>query len=444
MACARRAMIERMKAISIRVAHKGKGQAASQRRHDTRTGPQPGYVDAERKNLNSVLVEPMKEAALRDECESRRSQRPGIRAMASNAAVATTGILTFGHEAQRVLAGLTPEQQDQRILEATKAAAAHMGTTLTGLVVHRDESALHAHFQCPAVRLDGRPVSKALNREGTSQMQDVAAQAFEDLGITRGTKKKERQARGEPRSAWVHRKVTELHDDLPKEIAKARAKAEKNRRLVEQTQAKIDAGNGDLTKLKKRLKTYQKREADALAVFEKVPEPVEVERITGRTRRAWGLLPDRVEITRTKVYSPKAAKAATVQAGERIKQEAEQRAALLDVREQRIQRREKEAPRLRKEAEAAKQETAEAKAETAQARQERDGYLEEVSKAGQALRSIGKALTGVPGAEKALERIPGQVGNEMRLGMLIGRKEAQKAAQAAKRPERDNGPELGM
>ncbi|MBN2873446.1 MAG: plasmid recombination protein [Halothiobacillaceae bacterium] len=439
-----------MKAVSIRVAHRGKGKAAGQRRHDTRTGPQPAYVDASRSSQNSVIVEPMKEAALRDECEARRSQRPGLRAMRSDAAIATTGVLTFGHEAQRVLDGLTPDEQDRRIHAAAEAAAEHMGTTLTGLVVHRDESALHAHFQMPAIRRDGHPVSKRLDRQGTSAMQDVAAQAFADLGISRGTPKVERQARGEDASRWVHRSVRELHDDLPAEIAKARAKAEKNRRLIEQTQAKIEAGTGDLAKLEKRLETYQKREKAALAMFEQVPEPVTVERVKKREKGALGL-GERIETDRVKAYLPKAFKQALTAAGDRLRQEADQRAELLDERESRVQMLERGAEKAEKRRMSAITEAREAEGEADAKRAERDAYADEISKASKAIGAIGYAASKLPGATDIIKAVPGRIGQELRRGVAQGRQAAQEREQAAMRdmgdmdqPKRDRDQGMEM
>jgi predicted nucleic acid-binding Zn-ribbon protein len=439
-----------MKAVSIRVAHRGKTKAAGQRRHDTRTGPQPKYVDASRSDQNSVIVEPMKEAALRDECESRRSQRPGLRAMRSDAAVATTGVLTFGREAQRVLDGLTPDEQDRRIHAAAQAAVEHMGTTLTGLVVHRDESALHAHFQAPAVRTDGHPVSKRLDRQGTSAMQDVAAQAFEDLGISRGTPKVERQARGEDASRWVHRSVRELHDDLPGEIAKAREQAEKNRRLVEKTQAKIEAGTGDLAKLEKRLETYQKREKAALAMFEKVPEPVTVERVKKRERGALGL-GERIETDKVKAYPPKAFKQALTAAGDRLRQEADERTALLDEREERARSLERGAERAEERRMEALTEAHRVEGETEAKRAERDAYADEISKASKAIGAIGYAASKLPGGADIIRAVPGRLGEELRQGVEKGRQAAQEREQAAMRdmgdmdqPSRGRDDDLSM
>lgn len=285
------------KSISVRVAHRQPIRAGGQNKHDLRRGHQPSYVDGERTHQNSVLIAPQSAAELRKECEQRRSARQTCRAMKRNAAVATVGIITFSHEAQSAIEALSVEEQNRRFLETAKALASSMGTTLTGLVVHRDESAIHAHFQCPAVRLDGNPVSKTLGRGGTSQLQDVGATAWADLGIARGERKADKVARleqegktsAEIRAATIHRSVAELHHDLPverdalsksiaedrkraaaereaiaEELAALQAKADKNRRLIDEQQTKLAAGRVSEEQARKRIETYERREKAAL------------------------------------------------------------------------------------------------------------------------------------------------------------------------------------
>jgi chromosome segregation ATPase len=51
-----------------------------------------------------------------------------------------------------------------------------------------------------------------------SQMQEIAAAVWSDLGIERGERKSERIARGDDADKIYHRGVKQLHEDLPKEI----------------------------------------------------------------------------------------------------------------------------------------------------------------------------------------------------------------------------------
>ncbi|WP_414042019.1 plasmid recombination protein (plasmid) [Acidithiobacillus sp. M4-SHS-6] len=271
--------------ISVRIGSRKAVGVGGQSKHDLRHGRQPAYVDPERTARNSVIITSAPAGELRAECEQRRSQRETKRAMRSNAAIATVGIITFDKEAQAAIQTLPAAEQDKLFLKSAQASAAHLGTTLSGLVVHRDESAIHAHFQCPAVRLDGLPVSKFATRETLSQMQDVAAQAWSAHGIERGEKKAAKVARlldegrsqAEITAATVHRSVRQLHHDLPAEIAaKEQALAEQERMLTEQAEriaknagllAKVEAdlaaGKVSEEKARKRAEAYARRASDA-------------------------------------------------------------------------------------------------------------------------------------------------------------------------------------
>ncbi|MBU2755311.1 hypothetical protein HFU84_12170 [Acidithiobacillus sp. CV18-2] len=265
------------KAISTRIKSVAAGKAGAENKHDMRTGHhQPVRVDPERTRLNSVLIEPQRAPDLRRECIRRRHLRPGgvKRAMKRNAAVATIGVLTFSHEAQRELESLPANEQDKRFLASAKAVAEHLGTTLTGLVVHRDETAVHAHYQLHAVRLDGLPVSRTATRQKCSELQDVAVQAWADLGIERGEKKWEKKARleaegkspGEVWRATNYRTVTQMWEDLPREIeaakrrlAEAQHSAERNQRLLEAQKEKLEAGRVEVDKGLARMERYEQR-----------------------------------------------------------------------------------------------------------------------------------------------------------------------------------------
>jgi hypothetical protein len=268
--------------VSVRVAHLSPGKAKGQRYHDTRKRT-PAYVEADRSHLNSEIITPPMEADLRKQCEERRAQRSPKRAMRADAAIMTSGIVTFGKEAQPVIEAMTPEEQDALFLKTAQGIAARWKTDLMSLTVHRDESAIHAHFGLMAVDREGQPLAKTLD---TRKLQDMAGEIYQPFGITRGTPKAERLARGDkPAQVW-HRTVAELQRDLPAEAAAKRqeieaqrlqieaqrlelqeqeAKAEKNRRLIEEQAAKLDAGRVREEKADKRIETYWRRENDAKA-----------------------------------------------------------------------------------------------------------------------------------------------------------------------------------
>ena len=253
--------IEMLKAISV----------GGQRAHDLRIGPQPAYVDADRAHLNRTLIEPLTGTQLRAICEQRRSQRETARAMKSSASVGIAGIITFGHEAQRLFERLTPAQQDAAYRETAEAVAARLNTTLTGLVPHGDESAPHAHFQMPAFDMTGHPVSETAKRGVLRDLQTITAEvmARHAPGIERGRSKIERLAAGASPSDVVNRSVAQLHDDLPAEIAVMEAKAEAATMALVAAQASVDEMQARVDKLQAKERDLTAAEAKRLATYEK-------------------------------------------------------------------------------------------------------------------------------------------------------------------------------
>ena len=149
------------RAASVRIGADTATQYSGQRRHDLRIGPQPAYFDGERTDLNRVLIAAPEPATMRKIAEARRALRPTQRAMKSNAAIATAGIITFGSEAARMFERLSPEQQDQAFLDLAEVVAIRLQTSLHGLVIHLDEATIHAHFTLCAYNMDGVPLSNA-------------------------------------------------------------------------------------------------------------------------------------------------------------------------------------------------------------------------------------------------------------------------------------------
>ena len=289
--------------ISVRIETRTRANATGQRNHDMRTGRQPSYVDPARSNLNSVIYAPEPTGNMLRECEERRKRRETKRAMRTDAAIAISGIITFDKEAAEYVKNLSIEEQDKLFLQSARDVAESMGTTLTGLVVHRDEFSPHAHFQCPAVRLDGYPVSKGLDRESFSKLQDVAAVAWADHGIERGEKKTDKVQRlrnegktvAEITAETVHRSVKQLHEDLPLEIAnrereseELKAKLSKNRDLLRKVESDLAAGKISAEKAAKRMEAYQRRAAEAenaLAGKFSLPEPKPARDWMGRKKK---------------------------------------------------------------------------------------------------------------------------------------------------------------
>ena len=193
--------------VSVRVEHRDKSRSAGQRNHDLRKSHVPDYVDKSRSQYNSVLIEPLSSSELERLVGERRIGKK--RKLRSDAAIATSGILTFGREAHQVIASLSIDEQNELIMKACKSVVSEFGNELTGLVVHRDEQSVHAHFQTCSWNKNGLANSKVITPEVASRLQDVAGACFSAYGISRGISKEERIKAGEkPR----HKSVKELHE----------------------------------------------------------------------------------------------------------------------------------------------------------------------------------------------------------------------------------------
>lgn len=261
-------------AISVRIKSRDAKGTANQRAHDLRIGRQPKYVDSERSHLNRHLVRALTAAEIRKICDQRRKDSGIVREreVSKNAAVATVGIITFGVDAQKVVSLLGIARQDQLFVEVAEAVAKRLGTSVTGLSVHLDESAIHAHFQMPAVSVYGTPVSKIAVKRVLNEVQTIAAEIAGqyDRRIERGTPRLQREAAGANRSETINRQVRQLHEDLPAEFAELQAKAdreqaryEKNKRLADKAAAKADEDDARAEKARNNQAKYERRAADA-------------------------------------------------------------------------------------------------------------------------------------------------------------------------------------
>jgi hypothetical protein len=246
-------------ALSVRISPLDARKYCGQRRHDLRDGHVPIYVDQSRSNRNSQIIE----APTIDDLKKHVSDiknRSSCRQKKLPKNLAYAGILTFSYESQNITAGLTDDDIDRRVKASIDAIATAHNVDVLGLVIHRDEAALHAHFTLCAVDRAGHALQ--LKPRDTSELQDIAAEPWADLGITRGKKKTERIKNNEPFSATVHRSVRQLHTDLPKELAsleKRRAAAAGRLRDEERLRA-------EKNELLKTLKTLKEREKKLSAV----------------------------------------------------------------------------------------------------------------------------------------------------------------------------------
>lgn len=283
------------RSIATRLKSVSKGKAAGQRRHDMRIGKQPKYVDGNRTNLNRHLIEAMTPAELVQICEYRR-EKSGVkrqRKVASNVAVATIGIITFGREAQVFMQDMPSKQQDKMFQEVAEKIAARLGTSITGLSVHLDESALHAHYQMPATTINGGPVSRIMTKAVLNEIQTLAAEVAQkyDPRLERGNRKIDRLEAGADYADTVHKTVRQMHDtliperdqlsaaidDLNDQISAQYLKQKKNadylekqKKKLEETAGQIDQNTAKIATAENRIKKYETRIDNGEAELERL------------------------------------------------------------------------------------------------------------------------------------------------------------------------------
>jgi len=279
------------KAASFRIESDTKTGYITQRRHDLRMGHKPNYVDPNRLHLNRVLIKPPTPSVVRKIAVDHRLRRGTKRAMKSNAAISTAGIITFGSEAAQMFAAIPQKQQDQALKLLARAAAMRLRTPLLSLVVHCDEATIHAHMTYSAYTRDGVPVSKATRPSEMSAMQDLTARIMQRFCpcIERGHKYGDRIAAGADWSDVIHKSVAELHRTLPADLeAKRKALAdlatdeENSRARVNEMRARVEklAEKAELSEKElKRLATYEKRLADRVAELETARAAMEAARL---------------------------------------------------------------------------------------------------------------------------------------------------------------------
>lgn len=278
-------------AASTRIGSVTAKTLSGQIRHDLRRGPQPKYVASDRGHLNRVLIQPLPPGQMRKICQERRALRDTSRAMKSNAAIGTRGVITFGAEASRLFERLSPDQQDAAFREVAQAVADRLATSLHGLVVHLDEATIHAHYQLAAYNVHGNPIAKTTSPRVLSELQDITAEAMARHcpGIERGNRYGDRIAAGANFADTLHISVAELHRTLPADLAKKRealadlAKAETEAAArfdemwerVQKLQQKTELSEKEV----KRLETYEKRLADRLNELREAQSASEAARI---------------------------------------------------------------------------------------------------------------------------------------------------------------------
>lgn len=271
-------------AVCVRIKHFNKSKTRGSYRHNLRLGKIPKYVDQDRTELNSIILHPPKPSDCLTITEQLRSRSDKQRKMRSDAAITSETLVTFGADVQRFVNELSIERQNSMYSEIVEAVRERIGASLLGLVVHRDESAPHAHATFSSFSEFGTPLSKICTPSVLSEIQDLVNEVGQKHvpQIQRGVSKKDRIERGDDQSKVVNRSVKQLHEDLPAEIEAAqfeltltlskigesKAKLEQaleRQRVAEQKRKDAERKAEDFERLKKRAETYERRAEKAEA-----------------------------------------------------------------------------------------------------------------------------------------------------------------------------------
>ena len=268
------------RAAMVRVEIRDAQGYANQRRHDLRIGAQPAYVNPNPPEPNPVFIQPVTTAEMKTLARDRRAQRETLRAMKSNAGIAVIGIIGFGTEAQKMFEALGPEEREKALRAAVARLAADLKTTVSGLVLHLDESAKHAHFSLCGYDVTGEPLSTWMDRGVLRGLQTALHEALQAFlpDLERGRSRKARAEAGAAPHELVNRSVDQLHIDLPFEIAEKRnelaaleEKIRTNEARAEKARTKAEADDARAEKALRNAETYERRaqgarsEVDALA-----------------------------------------------------------------------------------------------------------------------------------------------------------------------------------
>jgi len=242
-----------MKSVSCRMQPRKFGNFKGRKGHDLREkGRVPEYVSTEKCSENSIIIPtPTSNQALKMMNEIKKMANARQKFNKERNTLIYDGILSFSIEARDAVHSLSREEQDRRALQSVQDVCDLHGGKLIGLVVHRDETTLHVHFQMLSVGNTGNLLR--ISREECKRRQDVAAQAWSDLGISRGKEKALRIADGDSFAKTIHRSVRMLHEDLPRELAQLQKENERLKEANLQLSAELSKLNEEYEATLKQL-----------------------------------------------------------------------------------------------------------------------------------------------------------------------------------------------
>lgn len=129
--------------------------------HDLRDVSQPGCVDEFRSRRNRVPIKPPTVREMKARAVARRAAASPRRQMKSSASFLGRGIISFGHDVQKLIRA-NQNLEDCTCEGVTDRLAEEFDREVLGHVIRGDESGTHAHFRMDADarrRQPGGPVT---------------------------------------------------------------------------------------------------------------------------------------------------------------------------------------------------------------------------------------------------------------------------------------------
>ncbi len=280
--------------VSTRIKSYNKKKYIYHVHHDLRKSI-PSYVDKDRLNKNRVysFVDSDVEEFIEREWFKVRADflEHNNRQLRSDTGIIIEGIITFSKESRDFVNNdQNWEELDKRAIEFVKNLEQIWNSKAIYVVRHSDETTTHYHYALMNYDYKNhRTIRARLKKKDTSQLQDIVADVFSDLGFKRGKHLAQRIQEGDENTwnwgnvAQIHQRMLEeielmrkekeeLENDISKYEELARKKKEKMQNIQEELEKKrrekeiideeIEEIEKKIEKAKKTLSTYEKRIID--------------------------------------------------------------------------------------------------------------------------------------------------------------------------------------
>ena len=272
--------------VSLRIKSYNRKKITYQIHHDLRLQI-PDYVDKTRLNKNAYysLIRD-KEIKTKQDIENyifeefervkENFKKHNNRKLRADTGIIIEGIITFSKDSREFV---NDEQNwkklDEKAKEFVRELERKWNTKAIYAVRHSDETTTHYHFAVMNYDYENhRTIRAVLKKKDTSQLQDLVANVFKDLGFERGKKLAQRlREEGELANVrnWggvsqIHQKMLEeiaemqeKQKELQQKIAKYERLAQKKEEKIKQLQSSENKMIEKIEKHKKTLLTYLSR-----------------------------------------------------------------------------------------------------------------------------------------------------------------------------------------